>query len=780
MRVLVAGALANKPRYGGEAWARLAWIRGLEAIGVETLFVERIATDTLQVGLEANGGVPPGMHQRFFEGVADRFGLGRSFALLGTDDRSVCGPAVEEVVNWASEADLLLNISGHLRPGDPVFEAVQRCAYVDLDPGFTQIWHVQGVGDLGLDRHQIHFTVGWNVGRPGCTVPTGGIEWIPLRPPVVLEDWPARPLPTEPKLTTVASWRGAYGPVEHEGITYGPKAHEFRKFIGLPAMVNVPLEIALDIQPGDAKDRDALLSSGWRLVPPTRVAASPEDFREYLAASSGEFSVAQNVYSATQSGWFSDRSARYLASGRPIIVQDTGLAPDLPLGEGLLVFETPEEAAAGVRDVLADPESQAVAARQIAEEFFDARRVLPRVLDAAMDSPARASSRVSLPASKERKSILVSGMIAGIPGQGGASWAVLQYVLGLLRLGHDVYFVEEIESSGPQGLPLDHTASWSYLQSLAGRFGITDRVALLARGSRETAGLEYADLLAIAKRSRLLLNLSGTLTDPDLLQAIPLRLYVDLDPAFTQIWHSQGIDMGLSLHTHFATVGLSVGNSDCAIPTCGVDWQTTLPPVVLDEWPQISTPPGRDAWTTISHWRGYGTLDWEGRRLGQKAHAFRRLFALPERSGDRFEIALAIDPEEVDDLRSLSSHGWSLTDPSQVAGDPQDYRRFVGESAGEIGIAKEGYVVSSSGWFSDRSACYLASGRPVVAQDTGLSEYLPTGSGLLSFESVDEAAWCVTHVRESYARHSRAARAFAEAHLDARTVLPPLLAEVER
>jgi hypothetical protein len=377
-------------------------------------------------------------------------------------------------------------------------------------------------------------------------------------------------------------------------------------------------------------------------------------------------------------------------------------------------------------------------------------------------------------------SLLVSGMIAAVPGQGGASWAALQYVLGLLRLGYDVHFVEELPVGSDGNHDPARTDSWSYLTALARRFGLEGRMSLVTRGTRCTAGREYGELRELARRCRLLVNLSGTLSDPEILESIPIRLYVDLDPVFTQLWQGEGIDVGLRWHTHFATVGLALGTRSCGIPTCGVDWIPTLPPVCLDEWPEVPTPPTRDAWTTVSHWRGYGSVEWKGRRHGQKAHAFRPLFPLPARSGDRFEVALGIHPRESDDLVALDAHGWTLIDPSKVAGDPDRYQGFVSGSAGEIGVAKEGYVASRSGWFSDRSACYLASGRPVVAQETGFSSYLPTGRGLLAFETLDEAAACVLEARGNYDAHARGARALAEEHLDARVVLQRLLDEIGR
>jgi hypothetical protein len=371
-------------------------------------------------------------------------------------------------------------------------------------------------------------------------------------------------------------------------------------------------------------------------------------------------------------------------------------------------------------------------------------------------------------------------MVAAVPDRGGATWAVLQYVLGLRRLGRDVHLVEEIAPAAltPAGASLEHSDNGRYFAAVARAFGLERRATLVLSGTEETIGLPYRELTRLCARAGVLVNLSGVLTTPELMSRPPVRLYVDLDPAFTQLWASNGVEMRFGGHTHFATVGLDVGTSRCTVPTCGIDWLHTLPPVVLSEWPPLTEAPRRE-WTTVAHWRGYGSIERDGISYGQKAHSFRPLFSLPPRTGDRFEVALDIHPAEEADLQALRANGWQLLDPVDVAGDPVRYRRFVQESAAEVGIAKSGYVVSRSGWFSDRSACYLAAGRPVLAQDTGFGHHLPTGTGLLAFRDLDEAADAVGAVRADYAAHARAARRIAEEHLDSDRVLPRLLREVE-
>ena len=345
--------------------------------------------------------------------------------------------------------------------------------------------------------------------------------------------------------------------------------------------------------------------------------------------------------------------------------------------------------------------------------------------------------------------ILVAGMVAADPHHGGATWAVLQYVLGLEQLGHDVWLVDPGEPQGQaSGLSLGRS----------GRY-----FADLQLGQQAFLG-HYPGPVP-----DLLLNISGMLRDERVLERTPIRVYLDLDPVFNQLWHMQGVDVGLDGHTHYATVGRRV-------PATGHDWIHTLPPVVLERWP-IAEQVELDAFTTVANFRGYGSIEHDGVRYGQKAHSLRPLIELPRLTRERFALALDIHPDEPD-LEALRDHGWELLDPRRVAGTPEAFASFVGGSKAELGIAKEGYVVSRCGWFSDRSAVYLASGRPVVAQDTGFGEVLPVGAGLLAFSDTDGVLAAIEALRFDYGRQARAARAIAEEHLDSRLVLTRLLRAV--
>ena len=349
--------------------------------------------------------------------------------------------------------------------------------------------------------------------------------------------------------------------------------------------------------------------------------------------------------------------------------------------------------------------------------------------------------------------ILMAGTVAGNAMQGGAAWAVLQYVLGLQRLGHRVHLVEPTPAS-----PSDADA---YFTAVMRRYDVD--------GERLAERRAFTDY-------DMVMNISGVL-DGDAIAAIPIRVYLDLDPVFNQLWNEAGIERNFAAHNHFVTVGQAIGQPGCDVPTQGRAWIPTLPPVVLQHWPSVDGVE-TDAFTTVGNFRSYGSIEHNGMHYGQKAHSLRNFVELPRRSGDRFLLAMEVAAKESRDLAALIAQGWQLVDPRPAAGTPDNYRSFIQGSLAEIGIAKSGYVISRSGWFSDRSACYLASGRPVVAQDTGIAAFVPVGEGLLVFEDTDGAVAAVQEVRRDYDRHSRNARHFAEEFLDSDRVLKSLLERV--
>jgi hypothetical protein len=362
--VVVAGALANKAGSAGEAWVRMSWVRGLERLGLDVRFVEELAEAEIDHAAVS-----------WFRAVSSRFGLeGRATLLRGVE--AVVGPTLDELESIAADATLV-NISGHLR-APTLMSAFQRRVLVDLDPAFTQFWHVQGIPGANLEGHDLYFTVGELIGTPASSIPTAGLEWHAIRPPVVLDDWPQAPPDGLDRFTTIGSWRGPFGPIEHDGGRYGLKAHEFRKLIDLPRRSDQSFELALDIDPADSRDLEALLDNGWRVVDPREVAGDPDVFRDYIQGSGAEFSVAQGIYVETNSGWFSDRTTRYLASGRPALVQDTGFSQRLAVGDGLVAYRTPDEAVKGSADIAGRYAEHCEAARRLAEDQFDSDRVLAR------------------------------------------------------------------------------------------------------------------------------------------------------------------------------------------------------------------------------------------------------------------------------------------------------------------------------------------------------------------------------------------------------------------
>lgn len=365
--VIVAGALANKPHNGGGAWERLSWVTGLRRLGCDVYFVEQIAA------------IDSARHD-WFASVTEWFGLSGRAALVDVGGKECAGMSSSRLREIAASADLLVNLSGHLTL-KPLLAGPRRKVYVDVDPGYTQIWHADPATTFSVDGHDDYFTIGENIGTTDCPIPTGGIRWQPIRQPVVLDGWPVSPPRDSGRFTTVASWRGAYGPVQFGDRTFGVKAHEFRKVVSLPRLLGMAsFEVALDIHSGEARDLATLHEYGWQITDPIAAAGTPEAFRRYIQDSAAEFSVAQSIYVETNSGWFSDRTVRYLASGKPALVQDTGFGRHLPIGEGLVSFRTLDEAAAGAKRILTNYDRHCRAARAIAAEFFDSDKVLGRFL----------------------------------------------------------------------------------------------------------------------------------------------------------------------------------------------------------------------------------------------------------------------------------------------------------------------------------------------------------------------------------------------------------------
>jgi hypothetical protein len=381
--VFVSGAVANKHRHGGSIWVRMSWAEALRDAGFDVVFVEQIDARDCVGADGAPAAFEASANRAAFSAAMQEFGLCGALLCPDSPDGGarVHGMALDDLLARADGAALLVNLGGHLR-WEPLLSRLRPRAFVDLDPGFTQIWHAEG-RDIGLAAHDLHFTVGMNVGTPGCPLPDGGLRWRAIRQPVALARWPVAGGGALERFTTVASWRGAFGPASWAGRGYGVKAHEFRRFLAVTGAVrDARFEVALDIHPGDAADIARLRAHGWALRDPGTLSCTG-GFRRYVQESGAEFSPAQNIYVDTRSGWFSDRTVRYLASGRPALVQDTGFGEHLPTGAGLLAFSTLDEAAAGARELHDDYPRHRAAARRIAEQHVAGPRAIAPLLRAA-------------------------------------------------------------------------------------------------------------------------------------------------------------------------------------------------------------------------------------------------------------------------------------------------------------------------------------------------------------------------------------------------------------
>jgi hypothetical protein len=371
--------------------------------------------------------------------------------------------------------------------------------------------------------------------------------------------------------------------------------------------------------------------------------------------------------------------------------------------------------------------------------------------------------------------IVVSGYMIRYP-MAGAVLAYLHYVVGLARLGHEVLYFEESgwpdacfdpQSGHDTG---DPTPGLVATRAALAATGVRVPVCYLDRATGASHGLGRRDLLAALPQADLWLDLGGVCWQP-MLRRIRHRALVDMDPLFTQIGRFAA-DSLAEHHTCFS-YGTNVGRPECLIPTGEQTWHPTVPPVVLDLWPYGHDPGAMAAFTTVASWSAYGALEYNGERYGQKDVEFERVLELPGLTSAPLELALAGAGRSVE--TRLREAGWRLRDANEVSATLEAYQGYVAGSLGEFSVAKEAYVKSRSGWFSDRSVCYLAAGRPVVVQDTGLGRWLRTGCGVLTFSTVDQAAAALETVRRDHARHSSAARSVARHVFAHDVVLPPLI-----
>jgi hypothetical protein len=381
-RIVICGAVAQKPNQAGHTWQFLQYLVGFQELGFDVLLVDRLRGPVERTDRRV----------AYLREVMRAAGLEQAWT-IGLDDGSHIGRPRNAVLDCVHSADFLVNVMGFC-DDEEIMDTARRRVFLDTDPGFAQMWRELELADA-LAGHDAHVTIGERIGESDCTIPTCGLDWITTPQPVVLSHWPAADFARGPvRFTSVASWRGAYGPVDFGGHRYGLRVHEFRQFAALPALTGAQLEVALHIDAADDGDLQLLRAAGWNFADPRVVAATPQSYRRYIQQSSAELMVAKGMYVDTRSGWLSERSLCYLASGRPVLAQSTGAESLYPLGRGLLTFETIAEAAAGVEAITADYGGHARAARDLAVEYFDSKRVLSRLVEQldAVRATARAGS----------------------------------------------------------------------------------------------------------------------------------------------------------------------------------------------------------------------------------------------------------------------------------------------------------------------------------------------------------------------------------------------------
>jgi hypothetical protein len=390
--------------------------------------------------------------------------------------------------------------------------------------------------------------------------------------------------------------------------------------------------------------------------------------------------------------------------------------------------------------------------------------------------------------SKSRLRIIVSGLV-GLHPIGGVAWDYLQYVIGLHRLGHEVVYHEDTWSWPYHPIERRTTAeprySTDFLATFFAKYApeLSDSWHYVHLHDR-SHGMSSQAFNRFAVGTDLFLNISGANAVPDALGDHCLKVFVDTDPGYNQIVYlerpswSENVDRwrtAVQEHDRHATYAELIDSPSGKVPTIGFDWIPTRMPIVLDLWRPLAgqARPQGAPWTTVMTWNAFrGPLRYGGVEYKSKGEEFAKIEALPSRLNVPLQVAIGGRDAPIDQVRSL---GWLVADGPATTLTPADYQSVIGGSRGELSIAKHVYVALRSGWFSCRSACYLAAGRPTVLQDTGFSEVLPTGAGLLAFSETEEAIAAVEDVESDYGRHSRAAQAVAEECFDSNLVLRRLL-----
>lgn len=357
---------------------------------------------------------------------------------------------------------------------------------------------------------------------------------------------------------------------------------------------------------------------------------------------------------------------------------------------------------------------------------------------------------------------------------GGLSWHHLQYLLGFKRLGHDVTFFEDYGwpnscyDPAQNVMTADPTYGLAYLRALLQRYGLDENWCYLAEDGT-AHGISREELAQRCRDCDVYFTLSNVNWIPEL-EHCRRRILIDTDPVFTQI-QAHGFGKPFDWYDALFTFGENVHQSGCRMPTGAMHWLPTRQPVVLDIWP-VEEGDAAAPFTSVMNWSSIGDQEYQGQVYGEKPREFQPYFSFPYDTGEPMELAMNA-PSEVH--TRLREGGWRLADAMQVTRTPWTYQQYLQASRAEFAVARHGYVSTQCGWFSDRSAGYLAMGRPVILQDTGYSAVLPCGAGLLPYRTKQEALAAVRHLGKNYAEHCRAARAVAEGYFDAQLVLTSLL-----
>ena len=374
--------------------------------------------------------------------------------------------------------------------------------------------------------------------------------------------------------------------------------------------------------------------------------------------------------------------------------------------------------------------------------------------------------------------VLSAFNVANFPSGGGHFWVYMQYALGLRQCGCDVYWMERfIRGQDEQG---DAAAIATFFERM-NAFGFGGKTILIdapdchtSWGASSIVGTSRDAADALIRRAALLLNFHYAI-EPELLGRFRRSALVDIDPGLFQFWLSRG-QLAVAPHDHYFTTGETVGEPSSAIPSCGLSWVHIRPCVSLEGW-SFTFNPGLEPMTTVSAWSsGDWVKDDVVRYENSKRVAFLAFKDLPRHTPQPLELALfMVTNEDLEEQCLMQRHGWRIRSSPEVAGSPSAYRSYIRRSRGEFACAKPSCMEFQNAWVSDRTLCYLASGKPAVVQHTGPSRYLPDGEGMFRFHTLDQAAESLAAVNADYRRHCRAARALAENHFDAKKVTARIL-----